>query len=306
MKKLISEWWPIILTFAGAAAHFLLPSVAAYDTAHPGQTFGAILLLIVSAMAKQQPTAVGAIKRVFAGPLTPPDPRQRGFIRFGAMFATLQASFLGLLMASVIMAPVATMTGCNEAEVAADIQTVLQDLPTAIQIALSIATIVGTVKAGTVDPSVTANITNWGGQVSSDFQLVQSFLKQYESNLASAPASVIGEIDSAVAAINSELTNIEQAAHVYSASIQTDIGVVVSSADLVLAGVESLVPSSLASRFPLTANAMLGRHRVLGAMKIEVPSARHLAKTFNAGIGKDFPGAKVSVPHLRLFGVIPV
>jgi hypothetical protein len=225
------------------------------------------------------------------------------------LFDAVRAGFLGLLMACVSMAPVAApaglaiaTSGCSAAEVETTIATVLQDLPTAIQIALSIATVVGA-KSGGIDPSVAANITNWGGQIGSDFKLAGTLLTQYQANLAKAPASVLGELDTVAATVNSNLQSILSAIHVFDSNTQADIGIAVTGVDSVLLGLESIIPASASAQFPKMAAALMARGRQLGAIKAQVPTPRHLAKTFNAGIGKDFPGAKVSVPKLHFLGI---
>lgn len=177
----------------------------------------------------------------------------------------------------------------------------LNDLPTAINIAEAIATIIS--GAGVSNTNTVTEITNWGGQIAEDLKLSQSLLTQYQSGLASAPAGIISELDNAIATINSNLTAILNATHVYDLTTQRAVSVWITGIDGVLLGLESLVPASVVNKFPASAKALSARGRTLGAIKATVPSPRHLAKSYNAGVEKNFPAATVSVPRLHLLGI---
>src|SRR5579885_999297 len=159
--------------------------------------------------------------------------------------AAAKAAFLGILMSCLAMAPVAAPaalavvagSGCNAAQVQADIRTVLNDLPTAINIAEAIATIIS--GAGVSNTNTVTEITNWGGQIAEDLKLSQSLLTQYQSGLASAPAGIISEFDTAIATINSNLTAILNATHVYDLTTQRAVSVWITGIDGVLLGLES-------------------------------------------------------------------
>lgn len=213
----------------------------------------------------------------------------------------LRSAFLGILMSTLIMAPLVAMQGCNAAQVQADIAAVLKDLPTAISIAEAIATIIGA--AGVNVQGTDTQIVAWGGEVASDFKLAQSLITQAKANLATAPAGVIAELDTIVATINQNLQSILNASHLYNAVKQAAVGVAVTSLDGVLLGLESIIPAAAASQFPRTSAALGVRGRTLGAIKAQIPTPRHLGLTYNAGVGKDFPTAMVPVPRLHFLGI---
>jgi hypothetical protein len=215
--------------------------------------------------------------------------------------ATLRAAFLGILMSTLVFAPLVAMQGCNAAQVQADIAAVLKDLPTAISIAEAIVSILGV--AGVNATQGVADITNWSGQIAGDLKLSSGLISQYQTNLAKAPAGVIGELDTAVATINTNLQSILNASHVYDAKVQAAIGVAVAGIDSVLLGLEAIIPPAAASQFPRVAAALSIRGRTLGAITATVPTPRHLALLHNAGVGKNFPTAVVPVPHLHFLGI---
>lgn len=215
--------------------------------------------------------------------------------------ATLRSAFLGILMSTLVMAPLVAMQGCNAAQVQADIAAVLKDLPTAISIAESIISILGL--AGVNQQQGVADITNWSGQIAGDLKLASSLISQYQTNLAKAPAGVIGELDTAVATVNTNLQSILNASHIYDAKVQAGIGVAVAGIDSVLLGLEAIIPPATVSVFPKTMAALGTRGRTLGAINTQIPTPRHLALTHNAGVAKDFPTAVVPVPHLHFLGI---
>lgn len=224
------------------------------------------------------------------------------------VFDVARAGFLGLLMACVSMAPVAGVSlvavgtqGCSAADVQATIATVLKDLPIAIQIAEAIIGIVGA--AGAQSTTAVADVTNYAGQISSGLTLASSLITQYQMNLAKAPGGVILELDAGVATVNQNLQAILTAVHVFDPKVQAAVGVAIAGIDSVLLGLESILPPSAAPQFPRVAAALNARGRQLGAITAQVPTPRHLAKTFNAGVQMNFPLAIVPVPKLHFLGI---
>src|ERR1700734_1917372 len=112
------------------------------------------------------------------------------------------------------------LTGCSASEVEADIATVLQDLPTAISIIQEIITIVSLAKGGQPNASIEGDVTNWSGQVAADLKLADILITTYKTDLMGAPASVITELDDAVADANANLQSILDGIHVYDSATQ--------------------------------------------------------------------------------------
>ena len=188
------------------------------------------------------------------------------------------------------------MEGCTAAEVEADIQTVLNDLPTAINIAESIITIISAFKGDTVSTAQVQQLKSLAGQVGADLTLAQGLITQYQTDLAGAPATVIGELDSAVSDVQQNEQAILTAIHVYDPTTQAAISASIAAIDTVLLGLESIIPASAATKLPKIAGVLAARGKKLGAFKAGIPKPRDLAKGYNAKVKHDFPTAMVPVP----------
>ena len=202
------------------------------------------------------------------------------------------------------LSPVILQVGCTEAEVEADIQTVLNDLPTAIQIAESIITIISAFKGTPVSASTVAQVKNIAGQMSSDLTLAQGIITQYQTDLAGAPQPVLVELDDAVSDIQTNETAILNAVHVYDTTTQAAVAASVAAVDTVLLGLESILPPSAAAKFPKVASVLIARGKTLGAMpKVGIPKRHDLAANYNAKVKADFPTAVVPVPRAHWYSL---
>ncbi len=213
-------------------------------------------------------------------------------------FAPLgRAVMIGFLCASLICAPV-MLEGCSARST---VSTVIADMPTILNIAQSILAIVaavqGTPAGGLASLQAQADASEKAAVTG--LQTIQAVLEAYQQDLANAPASALRKISAAVTAINANLTGLETAFRVSDPKTQAAIGAVVTAVSGFLLGVESLVPAAVAAiaGLPQTARA--------GSAPYVMPSARTLAKRFNAAVGPLVPQAKVHVPWARV-GPIPV
>jgi hypothetical protein len=285
----LRQWWPVAVALLAKLAAFELPSVNAYAANNPGKTFAAILVLVVVALSKEQPAAI----KWLAG--KPTLPNQKGFIRFS------QVATVFLLCFAITFVP-AVMVGCTEAQVASDVQKVIQDMPTIISIVTSILQIVPLVTAA--PPNLNADVTTYENKAVAGLNTIQQGLTAYESNLANMPPSVIGQIDSAVQVVQQNLSQIESEFNVTNPTAIAAIGVAVASVNTFLLGVTSLIPASALAAAPYSQHLRAAVGSPSGAHYI-VPSRRELAKDYNAKIGKIAPKAKVHVPWVHL-GPLPV
>ncbi|HZP33952.1 MAG TPA: hypothetical protein VFB23_11390 [Candidatus Acidoferrales bacterium] len=89
---LIRQWWPVILAVLGKTAAFIMPSVNTFAAQHPTGTFAALLVLIVSALAKQAPEG---LKKTIAAVKAPGAP-----LGIFAMCLVLTVATSGCLSAS--------------------------------------------------------------------------------------------------------------------------------------------------------------------------------------------------------------
>jgi hypothetical protein len=114
---------------------------------------------------------------------------------------------IGILCGTLAIGTV-TVGGCNATQVQADIQKVIALLPTAVQIAGSILNIVAAAEGNSAPSSaLLATVQNASGQIRTDLTLANSLVAQYQTDLASAPAGVLGKIDAAFEAAGSPLLN---------------------------------------------------------------------------------------------------
>ena len=72
-----------------------------------------------------------------------------------------------------------------------------------------------------------------------DLTLAQGLITQYQTDLAGAPAMVIGELDSAVSDVQQNEQAILTAIHVYDPTTQAAISASIAAIDTVLLGLES-------------------------------------------------------------------
>jgi hypothetical protein len=221
------------------------------------------------------------------------------------------AVLIGVLCGTLTISTV-TLGGCNATQVEADIQKVIALLPTAVQIAGSILNIVAAAE-GSAGPSagLLATVKAASGQVQSDLTLANSLVAQYQTDLASAPAGVIGQIDAAVADVQQNITAILGAVHVANPTIVAAVNSAVASIQTVILALIAILPATVAAASLPKLNASLKTAGIQpGSAKPAVPSAHAYAKAFNADANVDaaqrtYPKAriKVPVPHVRVLGI---
>lgn len=198
------------------------------------------------------------------------------------------------------------LTGCTLSQVQTDLQKVIADLPSILQIAGEIIVIVGAVKG---DPALTPDLMNQAKQaqtaVVADLTVIQQVLTAYQSGLATAPASVLTKLDDAIAAIQQNLMALEAAFHVTSPTTQAAIGAVTTAVSAFLLGVVSLIPTPVAAQsFPKSMKlSVLAQSSPGPLLPYIIPTRRALAQGYN---GKQpVKAAHVHVPWMKL-GPVPV
>ena len=95
----------------------------------------------------------------------------------------------GILTILLIALPCIPLAGCGSSV----IDTVLEDLPIAVDIAASVINIVSP-----GDAELTKEVTEYAGKVSGDLKLIESLIGQYKADLAKAPAGVVRQINAAL------------------------------------------------------------------------------------------------------------
>lgn len=221
------------------------------------------------------------------------------------------AVLIGILCGTLAMGT-ATLGGCNSTQVEADIQKIIALLPTAVQIAGSILNIVSAAEGNSApSAAVLDTVKNASGQVQADLTLANSLVAQYQTDLASAPAGVLGQIDAAVADAQQNIAAILSAVHVASATVIAAVNSAIASVQTVILALIAVLPApTTAALFPKLTASLHSAGIQPGSVKAGVPSPHAFAKSFNndariVAAQQAYPNAqiKVPVPHARIFGV---
>src|SRR5215472_857033 len=223
----------------------------------------------------------------------------------------------GILTILLITLPCIPLTGCGSSV----IDTVLEDLPIAVDIATSVINIVSP-----GDAELTKEVTEYAGKVSADLKLIESLVSQYKTNLAGAPAGVVGQINAALKDCQTNLGAILQAVGVSNPTVTAAVAAAIGSVKLILGDVAVLVKNSVppavsAKLFfgvgvpgvnflaivqpqgPSQSSQNAKTDRDDAPKKPSGKSARQIAKEYNQKVSKDFPKAKVNVPKMKVVGI---
>lgn len=210
-------------------------------------------------------------------------------------------ALIAFLCAGLVVLPSATVAGCNTSQVEADIQKVLSEIPTALDIVTSIITIISASKDGT-NVALVQQATAIAGQVSSDLKLASAILSQYKANLAGAPPTVIAQLDAAVAAAQTNLGSILTALHITDSKATEAIGFAVAGVQGVILGLESILPAKAAADFPRVSQNLAAIGAAPGRLRVKIESAHQVASHYNGKINRLFPKARVAVPYAHFLG----
>jgi len=222
----------------------------------------------------------------------------------------------GILTILLIALPCIPLAGCGSSV----IDTVLEDLPIAVDIATSLINIVSPGNA-----ELTKEVTEYAGKVSGDLKLIENLVSQYKTNLAGAPAGVVGQINAALNDCQTNLGAILQAVGVSNPTVTAAVAAAIGSVKLILSDVAVLVKNSVPPAVSAKLFFGVGMPGVdFLAMQPQGPSrsspnakttrddapkkpsgksARQIAKEYNRKVSKDFPKAKVNVPKMKVVGI---
>jgi hypothetical protein len=224
-------------------------------------------------------------------------------------FKSLLAAIFSVLLT---ITPIVGLTGCS----ASLLDTVLNDLPVAADIAISIVGI-----AGHGNGAFVSQATQYSGKVCADIKLIESLVTQYKADLAGAPLGVTGQINAALSDAQTNLSAILQAVGVTEPQTVAAVASAVGSIKLILSDVGLLIQKSVPKA--LSAQLFFGvgvpgvdfmamvpvdgdGQKTAGPSAIQKPSgktARQIAREYNQKVGKDFPKATVKMPKAHVLGV---
>lgn len=184
------------------------------------------------------------------------------------------------------------LTSCDSVD--ATIDSVLRDMRVCSAIAQRIVVIISTVTNG--NPNAQEQVDNVAGNIASAFEEIRDVLEAHREDISKAPLAVL---DSAIARIAANLTDILRLLEVYSAEVKKAVGFAVGTLQMMLLAIAALIPPAQAPMFPRTIIWLNGQNRTLGAIRVEIPTPRHLAAIYNRGV-RDFPEARIG-----RFGFLP-
>ena len=141
---------------------------------------------------------------------------------------------------AVAMSAVLIVAGCSTSW----IQIALNDLPVLTQIAVNIASILAVAqKQATVDPNTANQIQAVSSQIQAGLTTVQNLITSYQSAPAASKATILGQIDTALGAVQGQLNNILQVAHIANPQLQATVTGAVTLALATIVAIQSLVPA---------------------------------------------------------------
>lgn len=211
-------------------------------------------------------------------------------------------AFIALLALCLILVPV-TIAGCTASQAEAAVQKVIADMPTVLNIAESVLVIVSAAKGMTPAQLATlqGEATNYDNAAVTDLKTIDGVLTAYQSGLANASPTILNELDSAVSAVNVNLTNLESDFKIADPASQAAVAAVVGSLGAFLLGVQTLISApAVAIAMPHTALALKAAGIQPGSGTYAIPSSHKLAKDFNGKVAAILPQAKVHVPWMRV------
>ncbi len=217
-----------------------------------------------------------------------------------------KAGLLLLLCLGLVAVPLG-VTGCS----ASDVDTVISDLPIAVDIATSVVAIVDPSAAGAIESS---------GKAAAGIKLVEKLVQDFKANPS---GNLADQINAALQDVQQNLSAILNEVGVKNPSVTAAVAAAVGSVKLILNDVAILVknhaPPAVTARLffgvgmpgvnflaivPTDQDAkQVASGSSAAQVKASGKSARQIAQEYNQKVSKDFPRAKVNVPGKRILKV---
>ena len=163
---------------------------------------------------------------------------------------------------AIALAVSITVASCNTSW----IKTALADLPVLVQIAENIAAIVATAQ-GQANTQADAQIQAVAATAKTGLEAIQALVNSYNSATAGQKATIAGEIDAGLSAVQANLQQILTACRVLNPQLQATITGIVTLAQGTLLAIQTLVPAAKAGP---------------KAVQVRPPSAAALKASYNA------------------------
>jgi hypothetical protein len=166
------------------------------------------------------------------------------------------------------------MIGCTPATA---LQEVLALLPTVGEIILSIGNVIAA-----IDPSIGGAISSALKIIGASFTSIQAIIKQYQLNIAGMPATVLNELDAAIAAVASQMTAIEATIPNLNPVVAAAINVALAAFQAILGYLSQILPAPVAAQmFPKAFHKLVERHITMGISVGLIPTPRDFQKSYN-------------------------
>jgi len=191
-----------------------------------------------------------------------------------------------ILVGTALTGVALMVEGCNTSWV----QVAINDLPTVINIATSIAGIVALAQSkGTVTAAVSNAIATVTTTIKNGLTSVEGLITSFKNAAASAQAGIVGDIDAGLTALQQNLNTILSTFHVDDVALQATISTGVSLALAAISAVQLLLPVVTPTQTPPAVAARVApRIAARKAMQAQVtnqivlPQKEQLRAMYNA------------------------
>jgi len=148
---------------------------------------------------------------------------------------------------AIALSAAMVVTACNTSW----ISTALADLPVLVQIAENIAAIVAAAQGQAENQQVAAQIQAVADTAKTGLEAVQALVNSYNAAPAAQKATILGQIDTGLTAVQANLQQILSAARLVNPQLQATITGIITLAEGTLLAIQALVPSPKAGAAPL-------------------------------------------------------
>ena len=148
---------------------------------------------------------------------------------------------------AIALSAATVVTACNTSW----ISTAVADLPVLVQIAENIAAIVAAAQGQSGNTQVATQIQAVATAAKTGLEAVQALVNSYNAAPAAQKATILGQIDTGLTAVQSNLQQILSAARVLNPQLEATITGIVTLAEGTLLAIQTLVPSAKVGAAPL-------------------------------------------------------
>lgn len=190
---------------------------------------------------------------------------------------------MSVLLCALLLVGMAPMQGCTASSV---LDTVIADLPVAVDIALSFVNIYGTFDKSGANTKLLNEIKEYSDDAGSDLSLLRTLLEDYK---ASPADDLLVHIDTVFGSAQSHISQLENAFHVSNPQTQAAVAGAVALIRGVLASMAKILPPSKTQLAPHAA-------QVASSQDAREVKPKDLAKNFNAQMKASGVNVAIRIP----------